>query len=199
LTKSKSDLGQALGASEKKARLRDIETEQILTSEEMAIANELQNKANTRGMKLVPDRKVKSKVRFVQFIQDNWDYLITNDYFGNDELLLLMKISGKVGFLSNCIVHDIHAKSQIPMTQSDIASYLGINKGNLSRIIKSLIDKGVIVRAVGFKEGINARAYSLYLNPHIIYSGDRDNIPEPLKTMFYKTPKALKNLPVRLF
>jgi DNA-binding Lrp family transcriptional regulator len=88
---------------------------------------------------------------------------------------------------------------QIPMTQSDIASYLGINKGNLSRIIKSLIDKGVIVRAVGFKEGINARAYSLYLNPHIIYSGDRDNIPEPLKTMFYKTPKALKNLPVRLF
>lgn len=29
--------------------------------------------------------------------------------------------------------------------------------------------------------------------------GDRDNIPEPLKTMFYKTPKALKNLPVRLF
>ncbi|KRD85863.1 hypothetical protein ASE51_27110 [Bacillus sp. Root147] len=107
----------------------------------------------------------------MQFIQDNWDYLITNDYFGNDELLLLMKISGKVGFLSNCIVHDIHAKSQIPMTQSDIASYLGINKGNLSRIIKSLIDKGVIVRAVGFKEGINARAYSLYLNPHIIYSG----------------------------
>ena len=185
--------------AEKNARLRDIQNGKVLTEEELRLANELQAKANAKGMKLVPERKIKSKVKFVQFIQDNWNHLIENKYFTNDELLFLMRITGKVGFLSNCIVHDIHAKTQVPMTQADIAAYLNLNKGNLSRTIKSLIDKGIIVRALGMKEGVNARAYSLYLNPNILFSGNRDSVPEPLKTMFYKVPKELKNLPVKLF
>lgn len=58
-----------LKQAEKNARLRDIEDSKILSEEEMYLANELQAKAGLRGMKLVPERKVKNKAKFVQIIQ----------------------------------------------------------------------------------------------------------------------------------
>ena len=33
--------------------------------------------------KLVPEKKVKTKVKFAQIIQLNWGYLIENEYFKN--------------------------------------------------------------------------------------------------------------------
>jgi hypothetical protein len=50
-------------------------------------------------------------------------------------------------------------------------------------------------------EGNNAKAYSLYVNPHIIYAGDKDNVNEALKTMFFKAMKMkiLIDLPDKLF
>ncbi|TKJ07072.1 MarR family transcriptional regulator, partial [Bacillus cereus] len=50
------DLEQA----EKNARLRDIENSKILSEEEMELANILQAKASAKGMKLVPERKIKN-------------------------------------------------------------------------------------------------------------------------------------------
>ena len=55
------DLEQA----EKNARLRDIENSKILSEEEMELANILQAKASAKGMKLVPERKIKNKAKFV--------------------------------------------------------------------------------------------------------------------------------------
>ena len=72
-----------LKQAEKNARLRDIEDSKILSEEEMYLANELQSKANLRGMKLVPERKVKNKAKFVQIIQDNWSYLQSISYLKN--------------------------------------------------------------------------------------------------------------------
>ncbi|WP_440287765.1 hypothetical protein, partial [Klebsiella oxytoca] len=64
-----------LKQAEKNARLRDIEDSKILSEEEMYLANELQAKAGSRGMKLVPERKIKNKAKFVQIIQQNIQYL----------------------------------------------------------------------------------------------------------------------------
>lgn len=187
-----------LEQAEKNARLRDIENSKILSEEEMYLANELQAKANSHGMKLVPERKVKNKAKFAQIIQENWLYLIQNSYLKNEEIMFLNKIIGFIGFRSNCIVHDINAKEQLPMTQTEIAEKIGSSKNTVSRLIKQLIEKGLIGRFESGRDGINARMYALYINPNVILCGDRDNINQTLQTMFIRKPKELKNLPIKL-
>ncbi|MEI5943702.1 MarR family transcriptional regulator, partial [Bacillus albus] len=86
-----------LEQAEKNARLREIENSKILSEEEMYLVNELQAKANSRGMKLVPERKVKNKAKFVQIIQQNIQHLFEIDYLTNAEKVFLLDISMCVG------------------------------------------------------------------------------------------------------
>ncbi|KXY40035.1 hypothetical protein AT257_06745 [Bacillus cereus] len=192
---SKLDFQEA----EKKARLRDIQNEKILTEEEMVLANTLQIKANERGMKLVPERKIRNKAKFVQIIQQNITYLRSEKYLTNAEKSFLIDIAGYVGFLSNCLVEDVNLKNPIPLTQSDLSRKLGIDKSNMSKRVNSLIDKGVLARSESGIENNNVRAYSLFVNPNILFSGNKDEVNGTLKAMFRKIPKELKDLPVQLF
>ena len=50
-------------------------------------------------------------------------------------------------------------------------------------------------------EGNNAKAYAIYINPHVLIAGDKENVNESLKTMFHKAMKmkVLKDLPDKLF
>ena len=136
-----------LEQAEKNARLRDIENSKILSEEEMYIANELQAKAGSRGMKLVPERKIKNKAKFVQIIQQNIQYLFEIDYLTNAEKVFLLDISMCVGFLSNCLVSDINSKEQIPLTQRELAKKIGRHETEVSPLIRKLIDKGIIARS----------------------------------------------------
>jgi len=190
---------KALQEAEKKARLREIENGKVLSEEELNYANELQAKANSKGMKLVPERKIKNKVRFVQLIQENILYLRDIKYLTTAEKNFLMDLVPNVEFSSNCIVNDSRQVNSLPVTQSDLAEILGKKKQNINPIIKGLIDKGILARSESGIEDNNVRAYALFINPHIMFSGDKDNINGTLKAMFRKTPKELKNLPVRLF
>jgi DNA-binding Lrp family transcriptional regulator len=187
--------------AEKKARLRDLENKKVLSHEEMELANELQAKANVKGMKLVPDRKIKNNTPFVQIIQHNFSYLRKEGYLTLAEKGFLVDISEFVGFLSNCIVDDVKKKDPIPLNQSDLAKALGRGKNKISPLVNSLVDKGLIARAESGLEDNNARAYALYINPHIMISGSKDQVNETLKTMFKKAMRkpVLKNLPIRLF
>ncbi|MDF9507251.1 winged helix-turn-helix transcriptional regulator [Bacillus cereus] len=192
-------LGQAVGKAERKARKRDIENSKILTDEEMQQANELQAKANSQGMKLVPERKVKNNSRFVQLNQANLIYLREISYLKTAEKNFLFEIASNVGLLSNCIVDDVYKKSPVPLTQTEIAEVLGKKKQNVNPIIKQLIDKGIIARAETGLDNNNVRAYSLFLNPNIMYSGNRDEVNPTLQAMFKKVPKELKKLPSPMF
>jgi predicted transcriptional regulator len=192
-------LEKALETAERKARLRDIENSQVLSQEELDLANQLQAKANAGKMKLVPEKKIKNKAKFAQIIQPNWGYLFEIDYLKTEEYKFLNRVIPYIGFRSNCLVDDINKKSPVPLSQSDLAQKLGSSKPTVSRLVKQLIDKGIMSKAESGKDDVNARMYALYINPHIIYCGDRDNINETLQTMFRKTPKALKKLPERLF
>lgn len=194
MTKKIVDFGQA----ERNSRLRDIENSKILSEEEMQLANELQAKASSRGMKLVPERKVKSKVKFVQIIQDNLGYMMETEYLKNEEIKFLFRVMPYVAFRSNCIVADIHKKDSVPMTQVDIAKVLGSSKQTISRIVNQLLDKGIMAKAESGKDDFNARSYALFLNPNIIYCGDRDDVNETLQAMFKRANKQLKNLPQRI-
>jgi predicted transcriptional regulator len=110
-----------------------------------------------------------------------------------------MDLVPNVEFSSNCIVNDSRQVNSLPVTQSDLAEILGKKKQNINPIIKGLIDKGILARSESGIEDNNVRAYALFINPHIMFSGDKDNINGTLKAMFRKTPKELKNLPIRLF
>jgi DNA-binding Lrp family transcriptional regulator len=185
--------------AEKKARLRDLENEKVLTEEEMKQANDLQAKANSRGMKLVPEKKVKNKAKFAQFIQQNWGVLRMNKYLTMAEKNFLMDIMPNIGFQSNCIVDDVSKKSPVPLSQQEIAKLLGTDKSKISKLVTSLLDKGIIARSETSLEDNNARSYALFVNPNIIISGDKDNVNLTLQAMFKKVPKELKNLPERIF
>lgn len=188
-----------LKQSERNSRLRDIENSKILSEEEMYIANELQAKANSHGMKLVPERKIKNKAKFVQIIQQNIQYLFEIDYLTNAEKVFLLDISMCVGFLSNCLVSDINSKEQIPLTQRELAKKIGRHETKVSPLVRKLIDKGIIARSESGVDDNNVRAYALFINPHVMFSGNRDEVNPTLKAMFRKVPKQLKNLPIKLF
>lgn len=199
--KNLSSLGQSLSEANKKARLKDLQNEQILSPEEMETANELQAKANAAGMKLVPQRKVKNKARFVQIIQENWAYLQSIGYLKNEEIIFLMSLIPFIGFSSNAIVDDPKKKQPIPLTQRAVAQALGTSESKVSRVVKSLYSKGIIARSEGYVEDNNVKTYALFINPHVLYAGDRDKIEEGLKIQFVKLMKSkvLSKLPVRFF
>jgi len=185
--------------AEKRARLREIQNEKILTEEELKTATELQTKANSRGMILIPERKVKNKARFVQLNQANLLYLRKIKYLTTAEKTFLIDIAPHVEIESNCIVEDCKKTNSTPLTQTDLATVLGKKKQNVNPVIKGLIDKGILARSESGLEDNNVRAYALFVNPHIMFSGDRDNVNGTLKAMFRKTPAELKKLPEKLF
>lgn len=50
-------------------------------------------------------------------------------------------------------------------------------------------------------DGNNAKAYAIFVNPHVIYAGDKDIVNEALQVMFHRAMKMpiLKDLPDKLF
>ncbi|WP_436628141.1 hypothetical protein [Bacillus thuringiensis] len=68
-------------------------------------------------------------------------------------------------------------------------------------MINSLVRKGILFKGLSGVEGNNAKACAVFVNPHIIYVGDKDSVNEALQVMFYKTMKMkiLKDLPNKLF
>lgn len=204
MKKNVLDFGQA----EKNARLRDLEVENKqfekdhneVSKEELEKAMETMAKATGKELYIGTKKSPQSKVRFVQLIQANWNYAIENKYFTDEEILFLMRAQRFLGFKSNCLVDDFASKNPIPLNQSQLAERFGTSRSKISRIINGLVEKGIIVKGVGHKQdGVNVRTYALFINPNILYSGDRDNIEETLKALFINAKKQIKAFPVQLF
>ncbi|HEF7293144.1 TPA: MarR family transcriptional regulator, partial [Bacillus cereus] len=76
---------------------------------------------------------------------------------------------------------------------------IGRHETKVSPLVRKLIDKGIIARSESGVDDNNVRAYALFINPHVMFSGNRDEVNPTLKAMFRKVPKQLKNLPIKLF
>ncbi|MEN3156742.1 helix-turn-helix domain-containing protein [Priestia aryabhattai] len=195
--------------ADQNARLRDLEIEKEQLKEEYhGVDQEEVNQAMKTLSKATGGKEIyigtkrspKSKVKFAQFIQDNWNYALENDYFTDEQMLFLLRVQRFMQFKSNCLVDDIHSRSAVPLTQKAIAQRLKTSAPKVSRIVNELVEKGIIVKAQGHKvEGNNARTYALFINPNIIYSGERDNIETTLKALFANSKPLFKNFPVTLF
>ncbi|MGM1665121.1 MarR family transcriptional regulator, partial [Bacillus cereus group sp. BceL195] len=81
---SKKVIGQALGHAERSARKRDLEivNEQFkqdhneVSKTELEKAMEIMTKATGKELYIGTKKSPQSKVRFVQLIQDNWNYAL---------------------------------------------------------------------------------------------------------------------------
>ncbi len=198
-----------LNEANRNARKRDLKNEKEklkqdyhgIDQEEVKRAMETLSKA-TGGKEIFigTKRSPQSKVRFVQLIQDNWNYALETGFFTDEEMLFLLRIQRFLQFKSNCIVDDIHSRSAVPMTQKQIADRLGTSAPKVSRIVNGLVEKGVIIKANGHKaEGVKARTYALFINPNIIYSGERDKVETTLQALFINAKPLFKDFPVALF
>jgi len=194
--------------AEKNARKRDLQNQKEkfknehngVDQEAVNKAMETLSKATGKDIYIGTKKSPQSKVRFVQLIQDNWNYALETGFFTDEEVLFLMRIQRFLQFKSNCIVDDIHSRSALPMTQKQLAERLGTSAPTVSRIVKQLVEKGIIVKAVGQRiEGNNVRTNALFINPNIIFSGERDNIETTLKAIFMNSKPLLKKFPIALF
>jgi len=195
--------------AEKNARKRDLEIQKEnfknehngVDQEAVNQAMETLSKATGKDIYIGTKKSPQSKVRFVQIMQENLNFLYENNYLTGREKIFLMDIMPYVSFFSNGIVLDIKAKNPVPANISEIAKLIGSARQNTSTVINSLVKKGLIFKGESGVEGNNVKAYSLFLNPHIMYAGDKDNVNEALQLMFHKAMKMkiLKDLPNRLF
>jgi predicted transcriptional regulator len=205
MKKNVVDFGQA----EKNARLRDFEIEKQefeqqhneVSKEELEKAMETMAKATGKELYIGTKRSPQSKVRFAQLMQENMQFLSKQGYLTTSEKAFLIDIAPYISFHSNSIVFEITAKTIVPMNITELAEELGRQRAKTSTLVNSLVKKGILAKAESGIEGNNAKAYSLFVNPHIIYAGDKDNVNEALQVIFYKAMKmkALKDLPNRLF
>ncbi|MGE6553223.1 MarR family transcriptional regulator [Bacillus mycoides] len=199
------DFGQA----ERNARKKDFEIENKkfeqnhneVSKGELEKAMEIMAKATGKELYIGTKRSPQSKVRFAQFMQSNLGFLRQNKYLTAREKSFFIDITPLIAFDSNCIVEDITVKNPAPMNISQITDFLGTDRSNTSKIINSLKRKGLLFKGESGLEGNNAKAYAIFINPHIIYAGDKDNVNKALQVMFHKSMKMkiLKDLPDRLF
>lgn len=198
-----------LGQIEKNARKRDFENEKEyfkkehngINQEIVEQAMRVLSQATGKEVYIGTKRSPQSKVRFSQQLQENLGFLHKQKYLTNKEKVFLSDITPYIAFSSNCIVHDIKAKNPVPANVSEIANLIGVSRQNTSLAINSLVKKGLLFKGDSGVEGNNVKAYAIFVNPHVIYAGDKDNVNEALQVMFYKAMKMpiLKDLPDKLF
>lgn len=195
--------------AEKNARKRDFTLKNLqetlehggIPKEQLELAMDLLSKVTGKELYIGTKKSPQSKVRFAQILQENMRYLSKEGYLTLSEKGFLMDIIPYVSFHSNSIVFDIRAKNPVPMNISELAIELGRTREKTSKLVNALVKKGLLAKAESGIEGNNAKAYSLFVNPHIIFAGDKDNVPEHLQVIFHKAMKMakFKNLPNKLF
>ncbi|PEJ66313.1 MarR family transcriptional regulator [Bacillus wiedmannii] len=195
--------------AEKNARKRDFELEQNMfqqeynnvSKNELEQAMEIMAKATGKELYIGTKKSPQSKVRFAQFMQENMKFLSKQGYLTLSEKGFLIDITPYISFYSNSIVLDVKSKNVVPMNISDLAKELERPRDRTSKLVNALVKKGILAKTESGIEGSNAKSYSLFVNPHIIFAGDKDNIPEHLQVIFFKAMKMsiLKQLPNKLF
>lgn len=209
MTKKVINFGQA----EKNAIKRDLEIEQRYFEEEHngidqeTVDEALKVLSKATGGKEIyigTKKSPQSKVRFAQFLQKNWEFLRKEKYLTSKEKIFLTDIQSNISMHSNAIVDDIMKKPANALTIQGLADCLNTSRTKVSRVVNALIKKGIFAKAVSGDacDIKQAKDYVLFINPNIIYVGDKDDVKEHLVLMFKKQMKdnsILKKLPQKLF
>ncbi|TMN20864.1 MarR family transcriptional regulator [Lentibacillus cibarius] len=167
----KENLRQSLSEAEGKARSSSLQQEVDLSE-----VTQQETKANQQGYGIYK-LKQKNKALFCQAIQENLDIVIQSKHLTNSELGLLLSLMPLVQFHSNAI---INRETNEFMSISEIARYLNRERTATSKTVSRLLAKGMLFEFVNAQEiKVHKRSVSqrpLFMNPEIIYAGDRNRI-----------------------
>jgi len=187
-----TSLKKGMEKAESGARVRDkvVEEESLV---DLGIVDEMEQRANDIGYGLYKKTN-KNQASFTQTINDNWDILIRKGYLTSSELTFLISITALIEINVNAVAD--RETGQF-MTVSEIADYLNRARPNTSKIIQSLIKKGILFEFVNVDEikefNRNVTSRSLFINPELIYAGDRNKIDGTLAMLVTKYDKLEKN------
>ncbi|MFD5264530.1 MarR family transcriptional regulator [Bacillus wiedmannii] len=198
------DFGQA----EKKAKERDSRINSIyeklegsggLSEEERVMMLQVLSKMSGGEEYFIGKKKKPTdRVRFVQMITENIDYLCEIGYLTQPEKAFLFDISRFLEFKSNVIVEkneddDIKANTASP---SYLAKKLGKTRTSISKIMNELLEKGVLgVAETGVitEDGRACSARTWFVNPNILCNSPKDDIDRATQQIF---SKALRNIKI---
>ncbi|MDF9451766.1 MarR family transcriptional regulator [Bacillus toyonensis] len=204
MTKKIIDFGQA----EKKAKERDSKINSIyeklegsggLSEEERVIMLQVLSKMSGGEEYFIGKKKKPTdRVRFVQMITENIDYLCEIGYLTQPEKAFLFDISRFLEFKSNVIVEKNEDDDIKPNTASPsyLAKKLGKTRTSISKIMNELLEKGVLgVAETGVitEDGRTCSARTWFVNPNILCNSPKDDIDRATQQIF---SKALSNIKI---
>lgn len=208
----------AIDNAEKNARKRELSK---ASEYEEKKANLLEQLKELTGEEHVVYKKKaqNARVAFAQVIQHNVQLLVEIGYLTTAEESFLFKISGYLDFKTNVIVERDYKNQkkkelesyELPVAAgvTYMANLIGIHRTNCSRLLKSLRNKGVLATAetgTRTSDGRFCTSRTWFVNPNIMYCGDKSDIDQTVQFIFRDTLKNLKDqngkkvqLPVNLF
>ncbi|HFJ9436185.1 replication protein [Bacillus thuringiensis] len=204
MTKKIIDFGQA----EKKAKERDSKINSIyeklegsggLSEEERVIMLQVLSKMSGGEEYFIGKKKKPTdRVRFVQMITENIDYLCEIGYLTQPEKAFLFDISRFLEFKSNVIVEKNEDDDIKPNTASPsyLAKKLGKTRTSISKMMNELLEKGVLgVAETGVitEDGRACSARTWFVNPNILCNSPKDDIDRATQQIF---SKALRNIKI---
>ena len=160
--------------ADRNARERDIKNQIDLD----AMSNEFK-KAADRGLKIV-QHKDKNRAQFAQLIAPNMRHLFKTKYLTTAESAFLIAIAGYVEMHSNAVVSYERDEQGQYLKIAGLAELLNYSESQTSRLVNALINKGIIYELVDTltikKYGRVIQERPLFLNPEIVFCGDRNRI-----------------------
>jgi len=154
------------------------------------------NEAIEKGLEFTINDKRYHKAPFSQLITDNIIYLVhmKPDYLSSRELALIMKLASITQKNKNLLVkaerrtnYGYRRKINNPATIAWMADFFNYSsRSHLSKIMKSLIKKGIVLE----ERGVNKHtARRLYLNPEIVYVGRKNSLGKELSEVISEKRK----------
>ncbi|KXY85230.1 MULTISPECIES: MarR family transcriptional regulator [Bacillus] len=207
------DFGQA----EKKAKIRDSKIDSIYdqlqtggySEEERAMLLQMLSKMSGGEEYFIGKKKKPTdRVKFVQIIMDNIDYLIEIGYLSSKEEAFLFKLTSSVEFKSNVLVE---RETNNPASPTYLAEKFKMTRQSISSVMNGLLKKGVLAVAqsgVTTEDGRVCTSRTWFVNPNVMCCSPKDGIDKATQHIFRDSLRNFKvedqgkkkhKLPIYLF
>ncbi|KAA6448175.1 MarR family transcriptional regulator [Bacillus cereus] len=207
------DFGQA----EKKAKIRDSKIDSIYdqlqtggySEEERAMLLQMLSKMSGGEEYFIGKKKKPTdRVRFVQIIMDNIDYLIGIGYLSSKEEAFLFKLTSSVEFKTNVLVE---RETNNPASPTYLAEKFKMTRQSISSVMNGLLKKGILAVAqsgVTTEDGRVCTSRTWFVNPNIMCCSPKDGIDKATQHIFRDSLRNFKvedqgkkkhKLPIYLF
>lgn len=193
-----------LGEAEKKAKLRDSKINSIHEQLEMGGYSEEEKEmllkilTKTTGDEYFIGKKKKptDRVKFVQIIMDNYNYLLKINYLTNAEKAFLMDLVPYIEFKTNILVERANEENEFDSdsaTPSYFAKELKRDRSKISKMMNVLMKKGLLAVAetgTTTEDGRICSSRTWFVNPNIMCCSPKDGVDKATQKIF---KKALRN------